>query len=434
MKLNGYTLGFAAFISAIGGAAVGYFATNNSSSDENYRFKWGMTTTETTWESEDGNSIDVPVSDQTWYIDSKESKIRIESEVSADSEVIFVQEYIDGLLYEYYTIDKQKYGNWVNDENKKSQFCTAYNYDTGAECNDEFEKYSGALQSIKEDSEKMHCKIHRNTHIKEVFRPSAKGNKSNTAQIGDLRVSDDGKAFVNYEGEIIGTITSVFESWDDDDLITGCVEEEVSDDDDENSRRNLRASNNDTPIHPRNDRDLLAFSFGDDLQDFFQTQSHTLWCGPGTDRNTTCPGDHSTTPQNYDQNADAACRLHDHAKRSQTVWGGSAVRSSCDVDNDLNVNTPNNLAVQMTFGKYGVASTWGCIDRDLVSSWHWCKKRSGWWWSYWAICHTREWREVTKFGPSRYNDIKNVFGYKKGQFVKDWNDCQTDTNYSPTFS
>lgn len=116
--------------------------------------------------------------------------------------------------------------------------------------------------------------------------------------------------------------------------------------------------------------------------------SNTQWCGAGTDIiNTPCPA-----PGVGDYEADRKCRRHDHGARYSPV--GPAVRLECGVDHDLIHNT-NNWAVQACFGKWGLASVWGCDNYQ--SSWG-CRNCG------WRGCdcgHTWGWS--TRRGPWRYD-------------------------------
>jgi hypothetical protein len=347
------------------------FYMQSNSDDDSYmvRSKWTVTIPE--------ESIT-----QTWYIDTKAGAIRIESPMDQGS--ISIQEFVNGNQYQYFMA--------LDSTFDKAAFCTSIGV-TGADCDTKAAEQESRLNG-DHVGDKSSCTITENSEF------MTKANKAVENADGSLTVGGFAVTMVDgvpteirnpNDDSVLATIDSVeeFDSID----ISGCSEESGS--------RNLRSMA----------RNLLSWSFGSDAWDFFQTQSHSQWCGAGTDPNTKCPGDPVTNSiPNYDYNADHACRRHDHGKKAVTIWGGNAVRLGCDIDNDLRSST-SNYAVQGTFGKYGASQFWGCYDYGTSTFWSWCDG----WIDY--PCRKTWTGEFTKYGPWRYDGIKHTYGYKRGEFV-----------------
>lgn len=356
------------------------FYMQSKSGDDGYmvRSKWSVTIP--------GESIT-----QTWYIDTKAGAVRIESPMDAGS--ISVQEFVNGNAYQYFMA-----GDITFD---KAAFCADIAA-TGADCDAKAAEQE-TLLSKDHDGDKGSCTITENSEF------MSKANKAVENADGSLTVGGFAISMVdgvptsifnpNDSNDVLATIDSV-EDFDGAIDISGCSVESNS--------RNLRSVA----------RNLLQWSFGSDAWDFFQTQSHSQWCGAGTDPATKCPGDPVTNDiPDYDYNADHACRRHDHGAKAVTIWGGNAVRLGCDIDNDLRSAT-SNFAVQGTFGVYGASQFWGCYDYGSNTYWSWCDG----WIDY--PCRKTSTGEFTKYGPWRYEGIKHSYGYSRGDF--DQENCAGD--------
>lgn len=156
--------------------------------------------------------------------------------------------------------------------------------------------------------------------------------------------------------------------------------------------------------HQHNSTDGTRFLWDGLFQDFQNFASRTNWCGSGqTPTSDPCPGDASIDIPLYDYDADRACRRHDHAKRVGTAWGAPIgfSRAECLVDQDMIVAS-NNLAVDAVLGRFGLASTWGCLGFGNYKCW---KK-------WWYKCQCRG--ERVRYGAFRYenNERNPEWGYR----------------------
>jgi hypothetical protein len=199
---------------------------------------------------------------QTWYIDTKAGAIRIESPMDQGS--ISIQEFVNGNQYQYFMA--------LDSTFDKAAFCTSIGV-TGADCDTKAAEQESRLNG-DHVGDKSSCTITENSEF------MTKANKAVENADGSLTVGGFAVTMVDgvpteirnpNDDSVLATIDSVeeFDSID----ISGCSEESGS--------RNLRSMA----------RNLLSWSFGSDAWDFFQTQSHSQWCGAGTDPNTKCPGD-----------------------------------------------------------------------------------------------------------------------------------------------
>merc|ERR1711935_1307909 len=109
------------------------------------------------------------------------------------------------------------------------------------------------------------------------------------------------------------------------------------------------------------------------LRDAFNWLSFSNWCGPGNSLDlatTPCPGSRSAqrrVGRGYDLTADRACRRHDYSGYKKKI-GKLFPRCNCNSDRDLAAAT-NNAAVQIAYGKRGLAQFWGCYDKGKYYCW-----------------------------------------------------------------
>jgi len=150
--------------------------------------------------------------------------------------------------------------------------------------------------------------------------------------------------------------------------------------------------------------------------DFQAWASGTNWCGSGTDiASTVCP----TSDNSSDFNADKQCRRHDHGKVHESA--GVGVRLECMVDRNLSDNS-SNWAVQGAFGNWGIAQTWGCMDKGSYNCWNWKSKWWGGYWRYGNYCNGQH----NEYGPWRYywatsQPNNHIWGYKAKEI-----ECDSD--------
>lgn len=304
---------------------------------------------------------------QTWYVDTKNGKIKIVEDDSFGTEALRVQEFHKGHSYEY--------SIW--NSNLEMQTICNSKYDTFL-CHEWLTRPNELDTTLQGELEnkgetKMDCRVDP-WEIPIIDATKIKRN-GNFIDLAGFKIKMDSKTPVAIfgEGVQIATITSVVSGIPESVSFEGCSETSV-------------------------DVDVV----GDDFKQIRNIQSVLFgasWCGSDTDMvKTKCPFDLG----NEDAGDNMACRKHHHGRITNPVAGGLGMQFECEVDKNLS-DESDNWAVQAVFGVWGVSQIWGCKHyrpRD-IQYWGWC---NGGWGSY-PCRKTRTMNWETKFGPNRYSGL-----------------------------
>lgn len=174
----------------------------------------------------------------------------------------------------------------------------------------------------------------------------------------------------------------------------------------------------------------------------------SLWCGAGSDCAGIAIANWNTPSANQcfkpGNPVDQCCFRHDHGAKGGSALGGIAAKLGCDIDNDLSacqLATTGETwhAVQMVFGKSGIAMAWGCDDIGLSWEWATCWTSGSWWYPSVPYPCTKDFRgEFVEYGSDRYDNIQHNYGYiDRNKIYKSASEfttvCQPDNTNAQTW-